>query len=101
VQVVISQPTPNPPTGLSVVAVVAGLNMSPAFKILPDGTRSQVVAGFVPVGTACGDGPVVFRYRDRDYRRVPREAVKWWNPPLTDVQSPPPVAAACALSRDA
>lgn len=93
-QVVIAQPVPNPPT-LSVVPVVAGLNMSPAYKILADGSRSQVVAGFVPVGTACS-GPIVFRYRDKPYRKVPRESVKWWNPPLTDVQAPPPVAVACA-----
>jgi hypothetical protein len=95
VQVVIPQPTPNPPV-VTVQAVVAGINMSPAYKILADGTRSQVVAGFVPVGTACGDGPVVFRYRDRDYRIVPRETVKWWSPTLADVRSPPPVAAPCA-----
>lgn len=93
-QVVIAQPVPNPPT-LSVVPVVAGLNMSPAYKILADGTRSQVVAGFVPVGTVCS-GPIVFRYRDKPYRVVPREAVKWWNPPLADVKSPPTVAAPCA-----
>lgn len=94
VQVVIPQPTPNPPV-LTVQAVVADLNMSPAYKILADGSRSSVVAGFVPVGTGCG-GPVVFKYRDREYRIVPREAVKWWNPPLADVRSPPPVAAPCA-----
>jgi hypothetical protein len=96
VQHIIVQPTPNPPTGLSVVAVVAGLNMSPAYKILDGGERSQVVAGFVPVGTACDDGPVVFRYRDRAYRRISAGKVQWWNPPLADVRSPPPVAAPCA-----
>lgn len=94
VQVVIAQPTPNPPV-VTVQAVVAGLNMAPAFKILSDGSRSSVIAGFVPVGTGCG-GPVVFKYRKLDYRTVPREAVKWWNPPLADVQSPPAVAAPCA-----
>lgn len=94
VQVVIPQPTPNPPV-VTVQAVVAGLNMSPAFKVLADGSRSSVVAGFVKVGTACS-GPVVFSYRKRDYRIVPRETVTWWNPPLADVRSPPPVAAPCA-----
>lgn len=95
VQHIVVQPAPNPPTGLSVVAVVAGLNMAPAFKVLDDGTRSQVVAGFVPVGTVCS-GPVVFKYRDRGYQIVPREKVSWWKPPLADVRSPPPVAAPCA-----
>jgi hypothetical protein len=94
VQVVIPQPTPNPPV-VTVQAVVAGLNMSPAYKILSDGSRSQVVAGFVPVGTACS-GPVVFKYRNRPYRKIAAKDVKWWNPTLADVQTPPPVAAACA-----
>lgn len=94
VQVVIPQPTPNPPV-VTVQAVVAGLNMAPAFKILADGTRSSVIAGFVPVGTGCG-GPILFTYRKIGYRIVPRETVRWWNPPLADVQSPPPVAAPCA-----
>jgi hypothetical protein len=93
-QVVVPQPTPNPPV-LSVQAVVAGLNMSPAFKILANGSRGSAVAGFVPVGTGCG-GPVLFTYRKLGYRTVPRETVQWWNPPLADVLSPPPVAAPCA-----
>lgn len=91
---VVPQPTPNPPV-VTVQPVVAGLNMSPAYKILPDGSRSSVVAGFVPVGTGCS-GPIVFTYRNKGYRIVPREAVRWWNPPLADVTSPPPVAAPCA-----
>lgn len=95
VQITIAQPTPNPPTGLSVVPVVAGLNMSPVYKVLESGERSQVVAGFVPVGTPCS-GPVVFRYRDRGYVEMPASKVTWWNPPLADVQSPPRVAAPCA-----
>ena len=94
VQVVIAQPVPNPPT-LSVVAVVAGLNMSPVYKILPDGTRSQIVSGFVPVGTACS-GPIVFSYRNKPYRKVPNSVVRWWSPTLADVRSPPSVAVACA-----
>jgi hypothetical protein len=94
VQVVIPQPTPNPPT-LSVVPVVAGLNMSPVYKILPDGSRSQIVSGFVPVGTACS-GPIVFSYRNKPYRKVPNSIVKWWSPTLADVQSPPPITVACA-----
>jgi hypothetical protein len=95
VTVVIPQPTPNPPV-VTVQAVVAGINMSPAYKILADGTRSQVVIGFVPVGTACDDGPVVFSYRNKPYRRVAASKVKWWSPTLADVRTPPPVAVACA-----
>lgn len=91
----VPQPTPNPPTGLSVVAVVADLNMSPAFKVLADNTRSSVVAGFVRVGTPCS-GPSLFKYRDLAYCIVPREALSWWKPSLADVRSPPRVAAPCA-----
>lgn len=89
IQRVVVQPTPNPPV-LSVVPVVAGLNMSPAYKILADGKRSEVVAGFVRTGTACS-GPVIWRYRSKDYRRVPRASVTWWNTPWTTE-----VAAPCA-----
>lgn len=95
IQHVIVQPAPNPPTGLTVVAVVAGLNMSPAFKVLDNGSRSSVVAGFVKVGTGC-IGPQLFSYRSRGYRNVSRETISWWNPTLADVRSPPPVAAPCA-----
>lgn len=95
VQVVIPQPTPNPPV-VTVQAVVAGINMSPAYKILSDGTRSQVVAGFVPVGIACDDGPTLFSYRNKPYRKIAANKVQWWSPTLADVQSPPPVAVACA-----
>lgn len=91
---VVAQPIPNPPV-ITVTPVVAGINMSPVYKILSDGSRGSAVAGFVPVGTACS-GPIVFKYRDRGYRRVSRGAVNWWNPPLADVQSPPDVAAPCA-----
>jgi hypothetical protein len=94
VQVVIAQPTPNPPV-VTVQPVVAGLNMSPAYKVLADGSRSSVVAGFVRVGTACS-GPVLFTYRNRGFRAVSRETVSWWNPTLADVRSPPLVAAPCA-----
>jgi hypothetical protein len=94
VQVVIPQPTPNPPV-VTVQAVVAGINMSPAYKILADGTRSQVVAGFVPVGVTC-DGPAVFKYRELTYREIPANKVRWWRPTLADVRSPPRVAVPCA-----
>lgn len=88
-QEVIPQSTPNPPV-ITVQPVVAGLNMSPVYKILANGSRSTVVAGFVPVATACV-GDVVFKYRDSSYRRVPREAVMWWGTAATTE-----VAAPCA-----
>jgi hypothetical protein len=94
VQVVIVQPTPNPPV-VTVQAVVAGINMAPAYKLLADGSRSQVVAGFVKVGTACS-GPTLFSYRNRGYRLVENKSVLWWSPTLADVRNPPPVAAPCA-----
>lgn len=86
---VIPAPLPNPPT-ITTIAVVAGVDHVPAFRILADGTRSTTVAGFVPVGTAC-TGPVVFTYRSRSYRRVDPSAVKWWQTSPTSS-----IAAACA-----
>lgn len=82
-------PVPNPPTVVT-VAVVAGIDVVPAFKILADGSRSTAVAGFVPVGTACAGEPV-FSYRSRTYRRVAADAVRWWQTARTDQ-----VAAPCA-----
>lgn len=89
VQVVIPQPTPNPPV-LTVTEVVAGINMSPAYRVTASGERGTTVIGFVPVGTAC-TGPVVYTYRAKSYRKVARSAVKWWGTAPTDE-----VAAACA-----
>jgi hypothetical protein len=81
-------PPPNPPV-ITTVAVVAGLNMSPAYRILADGTRGSAVIGFVPVGTECG--AKVFSYRGVTYGKVARDKVKWWNTSPTDS-----VATACA-----
>ena len=80
---------PNPPTGLSVVSVVAGLNMSPAYRINADGTRGSVVLGFVPAGTSCTGAPV-YSYRGVTYARVDPTQVKWWGTSPT-----PNVAAPC------
>jgi hypothetical protein len=80
---------PNPPTGLT-VAVVVGANVAPAFRILADGTRSQAVAGFVPVAASCY-GTQVFTYRGIGYKKIAASDVKPW--PITG--SPDNVAAPC------
>jgi hypothetical protein len=80
---------PNPPV-LTTVAVVAGLNMTPAYRVLADGSRGEAVIGFVPTGVACS-GPRVFSYRSRAYHRVDPAAVKWWGTTATTN-----VAAPCA-----
>jgi hypothetical protein len=85
---IIPQPTPNPPT-FTAIAVVAGANMAPAYKILADGSRSSVLAGFVPIGRACS-GNVVFTYRGASFRKVAAADVMWWA--TTPTAS---VAAAC------
>lgn len=94
VQYVVVQPTPNPPTGLSVVPVLAGLNMSPVYAIAADNTGARIVKGFAEFGVSCS-GPVVFTYRDRNYHEVPGSKVKWWGRTFADAQNPPPVAAPC------
>lgn len=84
----IPTPVPNPPT-ITTVAVVAGLNRAPLYRINADGSRGSVVLGFVPVGAECV-GPVVYRYRGADYRRVsPSVAVQWWQTsPTTSAAAP-------------
>jgi hypothetical protein len=84
----ITAPVPNPPT-LTTVAVVAGLNMAPLYRINADGSRGSALLGFMPTGEAC-DGPVVYRYRGADYRR-PKDfsTVKWWGTaPTTSAAAP-------------
>ena len=89
VSAVTTPPAPNPPV-LTVAEVVAGVTMTPAFRVLADGSRSSVVVGFVTAGTPCIP-PTLFRYRGRDYQRVDPARVRWW------ASSPSPnVAAACA-----
>jgi hypothetical protein len=84
----VPQPTPSPPT-FTTIAVVANANVAPAYKILADGTRSSVLAGFVPVGKACA-GTVAFTYRGVNFRKVAAADVQWWATVKTDQ-----VAAAC------
>lgn len=70
--------TPNPPGDMVLtVAVVAGMQETPVFKLTSTGKRSPEAAGFVPVGELC-HGPVRFRYREQSYRTVNVAAVKWW-----------------------
>lgn len=85
---VINAPIPNPPT-INTVAVVAGINMAPLYRINADGSRGSVVLGFMPTGKAC-DGPVVYRYRGQNYHR-PKDftTVKWWgSSPTTSAAAP-------------
>lgn len=63
----VPHPAPLPPV-IQVVQVVVGVDHAPVFTVLADGTRSSTVGGFAAVGTVC-EGPVLFRYRNRDYRR--------------------------------
>jgi hypothetical protein len=70
-------PTPQPPT-IVTVAVVAGINMAPLYRINLDGTRGSTVLGFVPVGATCIGDPV-YTYRGRTYRRVDTAVAQWWN----------------------
>ena len=85
---VVPQPVPSAPT-IRTIAVVAGLNMTPVYRINADGTRGSVVLGFVPVGAECA-GPIVYRYRGAGYRRVAPAAVSWWQSTATSN-----AAAAC------
>lgn len=77
-----------PPAGPLVVAVVTGQNMAPVYRINANGSRGDVVIGFVPVGTPCS-GPVVYTYRSRGFRRIAPTAVRWWNTASTTSAAAP------------
>lgn len=88
VSVVIPVAPPSPPTGLSVVAVIAGTNLSPVFRLDERGRRAQF-AGLIEAGATC-TGPELFRYRGVGYRRVASKDVDVWYARATAR-----VAAAC------
>lgn len=78
---------PNPPSNLRhVAAVVSGISHSPVYGVLASGGRSSTVAGFAAVGTLC-DGPVLFRYRNRDYQK-PATFTPWSTSASASVAAP-------------
>lgn len=76
-------------TVIQVAQVVIGVDHAPVYSIIAGDRRGEEVIGFVPVGAPCS-GNVVFRFRDKSYRRVSCNDVKTWG-----VQCRNP-AAACA-----
>ena len=84
---------PNPPTNLTItVAVVAGINMAPVYKVTSTGKRSADPAGFIPVNVGC-TGNVLFTYRNQSFRKVDYTQVQFWN-----VVASENVAAPCKAS---
>lgn len=71
---VVPAPVPNPP--VLAVPVIAGMTTTPVYSVAADNSRSTFV-GFADVGAAC-QGPVLFTYRNKAFREVPRGAVKLW-----------------------
>lgn len=70
-------PPPPPPPAVVVVANVAGISHAVVFGVTSSGGRSSTVVGFAAVGAAC-EGPVLFRYRNQDYRRLASGVVLFW-----------------------
>ena len=69
---------PNPPTNLAItVAVVAGINMAPVYKLTSTGKRSLDPAGFIALNEACS-GNVLFTYRGFSWRAVDAAKVQWF-----------------------
>ena len=67
-------PVPNPP--VLAVPVIAGMLQTPVYSVASSGKMSAFV-GFADVGTQC-TGPVLFTYRSKSFREVPRTSVKLW-----------------------
>jgi hypothetical protein len=82
-------PVPNPPTNLTVtVAVVAGINMAPVYKLTSTGKRSADPAGFIAVNEGC-TGNVLFTYRGKSFRKVDYTKVQFWaTVPADNVAAP-------------
>ena len=71
---IVPAPTPNPP--VLAVPVIAGMLQTPVYSVAANGKMSTFV-GFVDVGATCS-GPVLFTYRSKAFREVPRASVKLW-----------------------
>ncbi len=71
---VVPVPVPNPP--VLAVPVIAGMLQTPVYSVASNGKMSTFM-GFVDVGSPCS-GPVLFSYRGKEFREVPRESVKLW-----------------------
>lgn len=68
---------PNPPGNIT-IAVVIGVAVTPAYAYNARNRRIAEPVGFIEVGEPCF-GAVVFSYRGKQWRRVDRSAVSWWN----------------------
>jgi len=75
--VVIPVAPPSPPTGLSVVAVIAGTNFSPVYRFDERGGPLERAAGLIESGATC-TGPVLFTRDGHDYRRIAARDVDVW-----------------------
>jgi hypothetical protein len=69
-------PAPVPQAPVLAVPVILGMTTTPVYSVARNGTMSTFV-GFADVGSPCA-GPVLFKYRGKDFREVSREAVKLW-----------------------
>lgn len=88
----VSQPVPNPVTITIAATDDPGANRTPVARILdPNGTpRRGEVFGLVPLGRAC-TGPVLYRYRSQNWRRVTVQPSELWG-----TSSTANLAAPCA-----
>jgi hypothetical protein len=71
------------------VPVILGMTTTPVYSVARNGTMSAFV-GFADVGSPC-TGPVLFTYRSKQFREVPRGAVKLWG--ATSLRLAAPCAA--------
>ena len=88
---VVTEACAAPPPAPVVVENRPGVPVAAVFGITAAGGRSSTVLGYAPVGAAC-EGPVVYRYRSQDYRRLAAGVVLWWPTTTTPTAN---AAAAC------
>lgn len=73
-------PTQQPEAPIITIAVVIGVDHSPVYRLTQAGKKDERYSdacGYIPVGKTCS-GTIVFRFRDKSFRRVSASDVKPW-----------------------
>lgn len=81
----ISIAPPNPPVNVT-IAAASGFIQTPVFSLTANNSRGTYF-GMIDLGKPC-TGPVLFRYRSRDFREVSKSDVHFWGSTSLRVAAP-------------
>lgn len=85
----VDKPTPQAPV-IQVVQVVIGMDHAPVYRITQNGKRDERYSdacGYIEVGKECS-GPVLFRFREKSFRKVSADDVKAWGVNCSNAAAP-------------